>query len=227
MQARMAGEARLRQSYIGRAFTAPDGLYPEGGIEKGFDALKASDPIIKALRAEEAKRERELQKALSELPVYTDLFKPIEGAGPKISARIIAAVIDIRRFESAAKLKAFMGVHVLPDGTFARRRSGQVANWSGDARQALYLLAEQFNRRPDSHWGQYFRQMKKTLRQIHPVPVVVEVPNSKGGTKKVTRYTDGHIHKMASWRTLTRFVEWLYDEWSDLEEPAQELLKAA
>lgn len=217
MQARMAGELRLRQLYIGRAFTHPDGLYPEGGIEKGFDALKASDPIAKALRSEEAERERELTKALEALPVYQQLFKPIEGVGPKIAARIIAAVIDIRRFETDAKLKAYMGVHVLKDGTFARRRHGQIANWHGDARQALYLLAEQFNRRPDSYWGKYLRQMKANMRAKHPEPVVVE--NDKG--KKVRRYSDGHIHKMALWRTVTRFVEWLHGAWTDLEEPVK------
>ncbi|MBI4437562.1 hypothetical protein HY631_01285 [Candidatus Uhrbacteria bacterium] len=30
------------------------------------------------------------------------------------------------------------------------------------------------------------------------------------------RYTDGHIHKMALWRTVTKFVEWLADQWSEL-----------
>ncbi len=225
MQARMAGELRLRQLYIGRAFTAPDGLYPEGGIEKGFDALKASDPIAKTLRAEEAARERELVKALEALPVYTGLFKPIEGVGAKIAARIIASVVDIRRFETAAKLKKYMGAHVLSDGTFPRRRRGQLANWHGDARQALYLLAEQFNRRPNSEWGIYLRQMKTNLRVAHPKPVLVD----SGNGKKVKRYTDGHIHKMALWRTVTRFVEWLHGAWTDLEsaERPEDLRKAA
>ncbi len=103
------------------------------------------------------------------------------------------------RQKTAAKLKAFCGVHVLEDGRFARKRSGQVANWNPDARQGLYLLADQWSiYRPNSPWGVYLNQMKANLRQKHPAVETVE------GKK---RYTDGHIFKMARWRTLTRFVE--------------------
>lgn len=302
MQARMAGEQRLRQLFIGRVFTRSDGLFPEGGIEQGFDAAKASDPIVAALRSEEKRRERELVNALEELQVYRELFVPIPGVGPKIAGRIISAIVDIRRFQGSAdaellaesyvrseehkrlgrvsedwdivggrtyanvysriraiadfkkaagkleeaehvyahlremdirkgirnagpsgasRLKAYMGVHVLPDGRFPRQRRGAVANWHGDARQALYLLGEQFNRRPDSEWGRRLRKNKELLRKKHPE--VVEVDGKK-------RYTDGHIHKMALWRTLSQFVEWLYREWSRLTSPPQaavQLPKAA
>ncbi len=310
MQARIAAEQRKRQLVIGQIFTAPDGIYPEGGIEKAYDAIKASDPILQGLVAEEGRRERELVAALEKVPAYTQLLKPIEGVGPRIAGRIIAAIVDIRRFgedlteeemkmmeesyvrsdehkklgrlaenaalvgarqykteyarveaiatkvrdagradeawhlfahlkemetrrklrrkaksRSAANLKKYMGVHVLPDGTFPRRKRGVVANWHGDARQALYLAADQFNRRPDSVWGKELRAAKARLRVIHPEPIMVE----NGGGKKVKRYTDGHIHKMAIWRTLSRFVERLYVEWSALEAPPrqQELPKAA
>lgn len=218
MQARMGSNLRLQQLYIGRTFTHPDGLFPEGGIEKGFDKAKTSDKILNALLKEEKSREKELVKALENLAVYREVFKPIEGVGPKIAGRIIAAVADIRRFQTAPQLKAFCGVHVLADGSFPRRRVGKVANWHGDARQALFLLGEQFNRRPDSTWGTYLREMKKNLRRVHPVPVEVEVPDKeKGGTKMVKRYSDGHIHKMALWRTLSRFVEKLHADWWELE----------
>lgn len=214
MKARIACEQRLRQRIIGEVFCQPDGLYPEGGIEKLYDERRANDVIFGALAAEEKRRESELKKALDGLDIYHKLFEPIEGCGPMIAARIISAVIDIRRFEKDAKLKAFCGVHVQNDGRFARRRQGQVANWHPDARQALFLLADQFNRRPNSEWGRYFRQMKQNLRERHPEPVEVE---SSSGNGKVKRYTDGHIHKMAAWRTLTRFVEWLHGAWWDLE----------
>ena len=57
-------------------------------------------------------------------------------------------------------------------------------------------------------WGKKLREYKVKLREKHPE--VVEV----GGKK---RYTDGHIHKMALWRTITKFAEWLYNEWWKLE----------
>lgn len=208
MKARIACEQRLRQRVIGSIFCSPEGHYPEGGIEKFFDEKKANDGVLQALLTEEGSAERSLKKALEKLPVYTEVLSPIEGCGPAIASRIIASVIDIRRFKTDAKLKAFMGVHVLPDGRFPRKRSGEVANWHNDARQALYLLGDQFNRRPDSVWGKYLRTMKANLRAKHPEVEVVD------GKK---RYTDAHIQKMALWRTLSRFVEALHRDWWKLE----------
>ena len=216
MQARMAAEQRFRQNFIGRTFTVSGGLYPVGGLEQAFKEAKSNDKILAALYAEEAELEKNLKKALAKTSVFSELFLPLPGVGPKIAGRIISAVIDVRRFATAPKLKKFMGVHVLDDGTFARRRHGQVANWHGDARQALFLLGEQFNRRPDSEWGQYLRRMKANLRVKHPEPVMVN-RGTEEKPRMVKCYTDGHIHKMATWRTLTRFVEWLYDEWTALE----------
>lgn len=222
MKARIACEQRLRQSFIGKVFTNKDGLYPEGGLEKAFAEEKATNAILEALKKEEGRRGRELEQALEDLDVYTQIFKPIEGMGPRIAGRIISAVGDIRRFETAPKLIKFLGAHVLPDGTFARRRQGQVANWHGDGRQALYLAADQWNKRPDSYWGKYLRQMKVAYRTRHPVEELVE----KDG-RKVRKYTDGHIHKMASWRTMTRFVRYLFNEWTRLERGEVSERKAA
>lgn len=222
MKARIACEQRLRQYFIGRVFTHPEGLFPEGGIEKAYDAQKASDPILEALLKEEKARDKDLKHALEALDVYTEIFEPIEGMGPRIAGRIISAVGDIRRFETPAKLCAFLGVHVLNDGTFPRRRGGSIANWHGDGRQALYLSFEQWNKRPDSYWGKYLRSMKTALRARHPEPVVIE---EKG--RMVRRYTDGHIHRMAGWRAMTRFVRRLWKDWYALEEGRAPLKKAA
>ncbi len=208
MKARIACEQRLRQRVIGSVFCTEAGKFPAGGIEKFFDEKKASDVILVALEKEEASAERSLAKATEKLAIYSEVLGKVEGCGVMIASRIIASVIDIRRFETDAKLKAFMGAHVQEDGRFPRKRTGTVANWHNDARQALYLIGDQFNKRPNSYWGKYQRAMKANLRGRHP-EVVVE-----NGKK---RYTDAHILKMASWRTLTRFIEWLFKEWWALE----------
>jgi|APSaa5957512622_1039677.scaffolds.fasta_scaffold50010_1 transposase len=214
MKARIACEQRLRQRVVGQTFCSPEGKFPEGGIEKAFADLKANDVILQALIKEETARDRELLKALQILPVYQQILKPIEGCGPAIASRIIAAVQDVRRFPTAAKLKAFCGVHLLTDGRFPRRRHGELANWQPEARQALYLLGEQFNKwRPNSAWGKKFREYKIHFRTVHP-----EIETNDNNKKK---YTDGHIHKMATWRTLTKFVEFLYKEWWRLENEAK------
>ena len=216
MKARMGCEQRLGQHAIGIAFCNEEGKFPEGSLEKAAAELKANDPILQALLAEEAKALKELEKAVYDLDVWDKVFEPIPGIGPRIAARIINAIIDIRRFKKASQLVAFLGVHVLKDGKFARRRNNQIANWHPDGRQALYLLADQFNRQAkrDTRWGNYLIKMKVELRKRHPV-----VETSEGGKK---RYTDGHIHKTAIWRTLTRFAEFLHREWWKLEKSVAE-----
>jgi len=56
---------------------------------------------------------------------------------------MITAIGDIRRFRTAAKLKAFAGYHLFEDGTRARRAKGRVSNWNMELKQAVYLLCEQ------------------------------------------------------------------------------------
>lgn len=213
MKARMACEQRLHQRFIGKIFCSEAGLYPEGSMEKTYAETRASDVIFKALLDEEKRAESELEKAVKESEVYQKVFGQVDGAGPKIAARIIATVGDIRRFETASRLKGYLGVHVLMDGRFPRRRNSEVANWSGEARQALYLLGEQFNRRPDSEWGKYLRTCKARLREKHPEKILVDGKS---------RYSDGHIHKMGTWRCMSRFVEWLFTAWWQLEKSGKQ-----
>ncbi len=237
MKARMAAEQRLRSSLIGRIFTKPDGEYPEGDVEVMYETERTSDVIMQSIDAEEKKRERELVKIVSANEIFRELFLPIRGVGPMIGARLIIAAKDVRRFDHPDKLVRFMGAHVNPDGTFPRRRTGAVANWHPDARQGLFLLGDQFNRAPKEKpgvWGAMLRQYKATFRARHPdiecsackVPydqcVKKGATPSEGtetnGGKHTRRYTDAHIHKMATWRTLTRFVRWLWREWWKIEE---------
>ena len=302
MKYRIACEVQLWQKLNGERFRQPDGLYPEGSIEDAFNARKASDAIFQGLLAREKQIEKELVTALEETTVWP-LFQREEykGCGPRTVARLIASVVDIRRFvvkpdeaemqklkqecaeierkyandlarisladcsfkdaggqkywklqklasqtgsedlkravqlhkkrhqlrqkaqeKSESKLVAFCGVHVMQGGKFPRRRTGQTSNWSPAARQALYLLAEQWVKRPDSHWGRKLKENKARLRVIHPQ--VLEIEGKK-------RYTDGHIHKMACWRTATQFVRKLANDWMKLEGSPQvtstEVKKAA
>jgi hypothetical protein len=213
MKARIACEQRLRSSLIGTVFCSVEGGYPEGTIEEAFDKLKASDAIYLNLEAEEKLREKRVAKIIEKLPVYSRIFEPIKGVGPMIAARLIVAIGDIRRFETESKLTAFTGCIPDSENRLKRHRRGEVGNYHPEARQALFLLGDQFNRRPDSEWGQVLRTVKTNLRKFHPEPV--EVTNAAG--KKVKRYTDGHIHKMAIWYTLNTFVRSLWRDWTDLE----------
>ncbi len=115
--------------------------------------------------------------------------------------------------KGAAKLRRYCGTFVMPDGRFPRRRTGSVANWSGECRQALFLLGDQMNRRPASEWGLKLRANKVARRVIHPEPMTIT--NAAG--KSVTRYTNGHIHKQAIWTTLGQLVTYIFNQWTKLE----------
>lgn len=204
---RIACEQRLRQRFIGQIFLSDSGYYPEGNIEDEYDKKKATNIILHNLITEEEQRGQELKKAVHVLDIWWKVFEPIKGCGEVIAAGIISPIGNISRFKSDAALKKFAGVHVLEDGRFARKRTGSTANWNPHLRQALYLLGDQFNRRPDSVWGQKLREYKIKFREKHPEVV-------ENGKKK---YGNGHIHKMATWRTLTKSVEWLWKEWTRIE----------
>ncbi len=207
MKARIACEQRLFQRLIGRTFVE-EGLAPERTLELAFLEAKASNTTLKALEIEERARIVDVEKLVRQLPVYQQIFEPLEGCGPMIATRLVVAIGDIRRFATAAKLKKFCGVACTSNGAFARKRSGEVANWHPDARQALYLIGDQFNQRPRSPWGQMLRRYKVTFREKHPERI-----NPETGKKQ---YGPAHIHRMATWRTITKFVEWLWREWSKI-----------
>jgi hypothetical protein len=209
MRARMACQQRLRRRFIGQIFCSPEGLYPQGALEDEYQRVEANDMVLQSLFREEGQCNKRLEKAVKQIAVYTELFAPIKGVGPAIASPIIVGIGDVRRFATSAKLKKFCGVHVMLDGRFPRKRRGEVCNWRPGVRQALFLLGDQFNRRPDTAWGQRLLWRKAKLREIHP-----EVVLDENGKKK---YTKGHIHKMALWKTLTDFVVWLHKEWTKLE----------
>ncbi len=235
-RARIGCEQRVYQSLVGSIFLSEEGKFPESLIEDQFDQIKANDTILQGLIAEEERRGKEMKLTVRKLPVFQEIFESVPGCGERIAAGFIASIGGITKFavpvgsgkhavskaikKTSAKVKAFCGAHVLPDGSFPRRKAGQVANWAPLARQSLYLLTDQFNRKPDSEWGKKLLWKKAELRKAHPEPVEVEVEvkdNGKKAKKTIKKYTDGHIHKMALKWTATKFVEWMTRQWLKLE----------
>lgn len=205
-RARIGCENRLRQRFIGKIFLSEEGRYPEGSIEDQWDEVKANDAILQALVKEEARAETALRKAVHKIPVWREVLSEVTGIGEVLAAGLISPIGDIRRFSTEWKFNKFCGTHVMTDGRFPRRRAGEYGGYSPKVRQALYLFADQANRRKDSVWGARLLEIKAEYRVKHPEPIVGE-----GGKKK---YTDGHILKMARWRMCTEFVLWLYGEWT-------------
>ncbi len=208
--ARIAAAQRVSQRQIGRLFLDV-GLYPEKQLLDRYQADTANDKILVALELEEGQRKRAMDKLVEALPLFERLKE--RGIGKGTVAAVVAAVGNISRFEHRDGFVAYLGVHCR-DGKLARRRSGEVANWVPSTRTAIWNFVDiACNRHPDSFWGTRLRVNKVRLREKHPE---VEIYIGSDGKKK-KRYTDGHIHKMAVWRTATQVARWIYNEWKRLD----------
>jgi len=213
MQARIACEQRLYQRLEGRIFLSDEGGYPEGKIKDMFDAVKANDKVLQNLLEEEAQVERDLVKHIETLGIYQRFFAPIEGVGPMIAARIISSTIDIRRFRSDAAFKKYMGLHVREDGSFPSRRRGQRDEGS-EARLPFYLIADQFNRRPNSPWGQKLLENKaKIAERVEAEWIVACEKATANGEELPKKRSKYWIMTTARWRTLSQFARKLWRDW--------------
>ncbi|MDO8604565.1 MAG: transposase [bacterium] len=246
---RMKCAGRLRARLIGSLFLSEEGKYPEGKIEDWFDARKADDPIFQSLEKEEHTAKATLEKAIK-MTRIVEIFAGIEGCGPSIIGGLVCSIGDIRRFSGLEKLTSYLlglNARFNETGEFPRSKRGVRTNWNRAGRQTLYLLADQFNRRPDSEWGIKLRENKVYYRKKHPHTLIIEknggqetgrtfvfapgICEKKGSKYQVfdengvvvetvsgtQRYYDGHIHRRAIWKTLREFVHFLYGAWTELE----------
>lgn len=143
----------------------------------------------------------------------------------------------------SGKLKKFCGV--APEaGKLPRKTSGKTLGFNPQVRQALYKFGDQMVKRPGSEWSKRLAANKAHYTKKFPFETLVVkdgefagehlingvVCRKKGTTGYEIKVGDGwnrvvgkrkhfkgHLHKMAIWKTLTEFVEHLYDEWSRLE----------
>ncbi len=120
-------------------------------LRRIIDALMESD-VISPFLASMKETKKQIEKRLKQHPVFVQVFSKIPGCGPLIAARMIAAIVDIRRFKGVASLVAYAGYHLFKDGTRARRRTGHASNWNMELKQAVYLWCQQTLKMPKSPW---------------------------------------------------------------------------
>ena len=90
--------------------------------------------------------EREMKQAINEDAEYKrdfELLTTIDGVGPITAMTVLAEIGDLRRFERARQLTAYVGVspRVVQSGTSVRGRTRLCKRGNGRVRQALYLSA--------------------------------------------------------------------------------------
>lgn len=245
MKTRIAIGQQIQQSLIGKIFTSEEDLYPEGTIEDACLQEIASDRIYEEVEKEEERRVKKLiQSVKGTRDLWERIFEPVEGWGPMQAAKIIATVGDIRRFATAANFRSYCelrpktkddkGNPIHPRLQFPRKRRGSVSKVS-PIRQAIFLLVDQANRRPDSFWGKKLLENKAKLRERHPQPVMMPSADPKTGKDKIDPrtgepvlvkcYTDGHIHKMAIWKTAEQICNHIYEEWWEIAREREARIK--
>lgn len=130
-------------------------LIPRNDVRKLFgiiiDAM-TEDAVMSPFLVSMKETVKEIKSRLAEDKIHEAVFAPLPGCGPLIAARIMASIVDIRRFESAADLKAYAGYHHFEDGSRARRRAGKVSNWNAELKQAVYLWTQQTIKLTSSPW---------------------------------------------------------------------------
>jgi hypothetical protein len=234
-RARIACELRLYQKSKREAYTRAGETTEFVALKDLYEEHLANDKTHEALLQEEKKWEKEAMSVMQGMSLYTQILENTNGVGVRIALRFLANIPDIKAFPTKAKFQRFCGVtpngptgkklqpgEIPPfvGGVFIRKRRGQTCDYRPPLRQALYLLADQMNRRPGSWWGAKFIDNKKRYREKHPEAIQVEVDNMvkdpetgkmvKDGTKLVWRYNNGHIHNMAGWKTLHQFAGWFW-----------------
>lgn len=189
----------------------------------------------------------ELKSELEGLPLYRAVFEPIKGCGPGIAGFVIAAIMDIRRFPSFPKLKAFAGYHLIPDGRGGfmapRAMRGQRANWDHKLQQAVYYFATCMDKqKPDHVWKRQLEARKlyeigkllvKRREEGKDIPedmtvekfaaMVIEIRSKVSGTGEFARMPEAYkgipaiAHKRALRWLGQKFLQYVWNGWRDLE----------
>jgi len=194
----------------------------------------AETHLEKAREAEctaESQYEKTLWKLIKSEPIIVDWLEHIRGIGPRLSGLLIANIYPISRFDTAAKLWAYCGLHVI-DGKAARRKKGEKANWSAELKTTAYKISESFlkaggpYREQYDHYRDYIiaREIGKGIviwktadsgkKSVAFAPKAANLEELKPSDKPETL---GHIHAMALRHTAKLFLSHLWEKWRTLE----------
>lgn len=194
-------------------------ISPEtAAIIERLKAKLADNPNLKAAIEQETKLEKDIAKLMKGLAVWTDVFEPIDGIGPRIGGRLIAFLSDPRRFEgktlfhSCGNMMAYCGWTVGVDGRAQRMRRDVRLNYHVEIRQALFnwyscvlkMAGNPAKKRPASPWRLLFDQMRTQQRDGWVLPTGVRVASyaekrvadTLGKPEEIGRFvTEVHLRK--------------------------------
>lgn len=133
--------------------------------------LRASIPEH-LLRIERAVK-KELADRLEEFPLYQALFGEIRGVGPVTAGLVIGSIINIQRFATLPKLRAYTAYHLVQNGEgewkTPRRKKGERFPASEWLRQGVFYFVSEMNKqKPDHPWKMMLEARVAYEREKHP-----------------------------------------------------------
>lgn len=142
-----------------------DGVMRGFGLTEDHPGVQSVAMLLDASAGLEAATVKEVQKHMRKHPMWTRYGKTAKGVGEKQLARLLAAIGDpyLKPVDggfaprTVSQLWAYCGLHTLPAdqpsldthsssvggvlNVAAKRRKGQQANWSTEAKTRAYLIA--------------------------------------------------------------------------------------
>jgi hypothetical protein len=179
-----------------------------------FDLINSQNSID-ALKVLENDLTKEIERHLKKIPVYQEIFAPVRGMGPRLSARIICPIVDITRFPTRNGLVRYAGWHVMDvkdsSRTIAARFTrGESAQFHQLLRQGLWLFEDQILRNNSQfrffYDGYLVRNAELIGQSLYP--------DSSG---KGMTMTKGWLHKRALRFAASKFLRYAWQGWWQLE----------
>lgn len=152
--------------------TADDDGVVRGHGLIGSPAVASLEITLETLKAEEARAVRSLEKAMKAHPLGAHVLAT-RGVGLKGAARLLSAIGDPYwndlhdRPRRVSELWAFCGLHVI-DGAAARRKKGQVSNWSTTAKTRGFVIAEAAMKGTGPYRDLYVAEVSRYTDVEHP-----------------------------------------------------------
>lgn len=184
-------------------------------MELRLTMVNAAEPVKKLLAYEDS-LSMEIERQLKQLDVYTQVLAPVRGIGPRLAARIIAPVVDIRRFPGRAGFTKYAGwatLQVSPDDDrriAAKFVRGESAQFHELMRMGIWLFAEQLVRSSSQFRWWYDRYKQARADQVGNVVYI----DKAGKERKLTKTW---LERRARRYAASKFLGYLWFGWWELE----------
>lgn len=176
--------------------------------------LIESGPTVDALKKFEHELAKDILRELRRLRIYTEVLEPVRGIGPRLGARLIAPIVDIRRFPTIGGFTKYAGWHVLPANGHriaAKFQRGASAQFHPLSRMGFWLFAEQLVR-SNSEFRWYYDRYKASAR-AERIGEVVYV-DDKGKEHKLTK---AWFERRARRYAASKLLHYLFYGWWGIE----------